>query len=88
MAELKKCANDFKFFGIIGEGSFSTVYMAREVQRSKEVAIKVCEKKLIRREKKSTAILREKKCLHTLTTAETSPFFIQLLCTFQDDERL
>ncbi|CAG2107172.1 unnamed protein product [Medioppia subpectinata] len=91
MAELKKCANDFIFTGFLGEGSFSTVYLAKEVQSSRvnnrEVAIKVCEKQLIRREKKSSAILREKKCLHTLTT-NPSKLFIQLLCTFQDNDRL
>ncbi|XP_054155103.1 3-phosphoinositide-dependent protein kinase 1-like [Oppia nitens] len=87
MSDMKKCANDFIFDRVIGEGSFSTVFLGVEVHRSYEVAIKVCEKALIRREKKENAIFREKTCLHMLTI-NPSPFFIQLLCTFQDETRL
>ena len=63
------------------------VYLAEDAHNHEEVAIKVCEKRLIRREKKHAAVLREKKCL-TLLTASPSPFFIKLYCTFQDENRL
>ena len=42
----------YLFGRVIGEGAFSTVYLARDRSSLKEVAIKVCSKELIIREKK------------------------------------
>lgn len=87
MGELKKTSNDYIFGRPIGEGSFSTVYLAKEVNTRMKCAIKVCEKRLIRREKKQLAIMRERQIMKILTD-NPSPFFIKLICTFQDDDRL
>ncbi|XP_041362473.1 3-phosphoinositide-dependent protein kinase 1-like [Gigantopelta aegis] len=80
----KKTPNDFIFGKVIGEGSYSTVYLAKEVGTNREVAIKVLEKKHIMREKKNEYVMREKEVLTKLN----HPFFIQLYCTFQDVDRL
>ena len=85
--KMEKRASDFKFFGTLGEGSFSTVYLAREVESDREWAIKVCNKALIRKEKKVEYVMREKECLIQLSH-RPHPFFISLYCTFHDDTRL
>lgn len=87
MSDSRKSANDFIFDKTIGEGSFSTVYLAKDVKTRLEYAIKVCEKRLIVKEKKQQAVMREKKILKILTD-NPSPFFITLCCTFQDINRL
>lgn len=82
--------NDFVFGRPLGEGSFSTVYLAKDVQTSKEFAIKVCEKRHIIREKKQQYVKREKEVLMLLSVhlKESAPFFVRLFCTFQDDNSL
>lgn len=87
MAPLRKTAKDFRFGKLIGEGSFSMVYLAKDIHSNKEYAIKVCEKHHILREKKQTAALREKNIMNILNN-HPSPFFIKLYCTFQDADRL
>ncbi|XP_035229482.1 3-phosphoinositide-dependent protein kinase 1-like [Stegodyphus dumicola] len=84
---LKKSAKDFRFGKLIGEGSFSMVYLAKDIHSNKEYAIKVCEKRHILREKKQKAVMREKQILNILNN-HPSPFFIKLYCTFQDSDRL
>lgn len=81
----KKYPNDFIFGKVIGEGSFSTVYLAKEISTDKEYAIKVLEKKHIMREKKTQYVMREKE---VLASVSNHPFFIRLYCTFQDTDRL
>ncbi|GIX77747.1 3-phosphoinositide-dependent protein kinase 1 [Caerostris darwini] len=83
----KKSAKDFRFGKVIGDGSFSTVYLAKDVHSNKEYAIKVCQKKHILRERKQKAIMREKQIMNILNN-HPSPFFIKLYCTFQDSDRL
>ncbi|KAH8037035.1 hypothetical protein HPB51_008459 [Rhipicephalus microplus] len=83
----KMCANDFIFGKLIGEGSFSMVYLAKEVRTNKEYAIKVCYKQHIIREKKQRAIMREKQILRILS-ARPHPFFIRLHSTFHDANKL
>ncbi|XP_046325903.2 3-phosphoinositide-dependent protein kinase 1-like isoform X1 [Haliotis rufescens] len=80
----KKTPNDFIFGKAIGEGSFSTVYLAKEVGVDKEVAVKVLDKRHIIKERKNEYVMREREVLMKLN----HPFFIQLFCTFQDTERL
>lgn len=46
----------YLFDRVIGEGAFSTVYLARDRSSLKEVAIKVCSKELIIKEKKNEVI--------------------------------
>jgi len=83
----KKEEKDFYFGRIIGEGSFSQVYLAKEVKTNgKEVAIKVCKKAHIIKEKKTEAIMREKEVMLRITDpanwSPTAPFFVKLLATF------
>jgi len=82
----KKSPNDFYFGRVIGEGSFSTVYLAKDSGNKKEVAIKMCRKDLITREKKQQAIMREKEILCILGSkwSEKSPYFVRLYATMQD----
>lgn len=82
----KRNPKDFIFGKVIGEGSFSTVYLAKDIHTSKEYAIKVCEKRHILKEKKSEYVKREKDVLNMLADAKHS--FVRLFCTFQDSERL
>ncbi|XP_008203217.1 3-phosphoinositide-dependent protein kinase 1 isoform X2 [Nasonia vitripennis] len=82
----KRTPKDFIFGKVIGEGSFSTVYIAKDIHTSKEYAIKVCDKRHIIKEKKSEYVKREKEVLNMLAGAKHS--FVRLFCTFQDLERL
>ncbi|XP_059480964.1 3-phosphoinositide-dependent protein kinase 1 [Neocloeon triangulifer] len=86
----KRSAKDFIFGKVIGEGSFSTVYLAKDIHTHKELAIKVCEKRHVIREKKVEYIKREKEVLNILSmnVKPTGPFFVKLFCTFQDADRL
>ncbi|XP_037950154.1 3-phosphoinositide-dependent protein kinase 1 [Teleopsis dalmanni] len=81
----RRSPKDFVFGKIIGEGSFSVVYLGRDVHTRREYAIKVCEKRLIVRERKQDYIRREREVMHMLSTV---PGFVNLSCTFQDDFRL
>uniref|UniRef100_A0A0B7AQB0 3-phosphoinositide-dependent protein kinase 1 n=2 Tax=Arion vulgaris TaxID=1028688 RepID=A0A0B7AQB0_9EUPU len=83
-SKTKKTPNDFIFGKVIGEGSYSTVYLARDVSTQREFAIKVCDKKHLIRERKTHFVMREKEVLMKLD----HPFFIKLAYTFQDQERL
>lgn len=86
----KRSHRDYIFGKVIGEGSFSTVYLAKDIHNGKECAIKVCEKRHILRERKGQYIKREKEVLHILSLNQKPnvPFFVKLQCTFQDTERL
>ncbi|CAJ0582994.1 unnamed protein product, partial [Mesorhabditis spiculigera] len=87
---------DFFFVKTLGEGSFSTVYLAREVASGKQYAIKVVAKDIINRKKGSkdggfsaAHVLREKNIMAALTYIHGGhPFVISLYCTFQDPHRL
>lgn len=83
-SQVKKKPSDFIFGKMIGEGSFSNVFLAKEISTKKEYAIKVLEKRHILREKKTQYVQREKEVLLRLN----HPFFIKLHFTFQDEERL
>ncbi|XP_076672178.1 phosphoinositide-dependent kinase 1 isoform X3 [Andrena cerasifolii] len=82
----KRSPKDFIFGKVIGEGSFSTVYLAKDIHTSQEYAIKVCDKRHIIKEKKTEYVQREKEVLNMLAGAKHS--FVHLFCTFQDVERL
>lgn len=82
----KRTPKDFIFGKVIGEGSFSTVYLAKDIHTGKEYAIKVCDKRHIIKEKKTEYVKREKEVLNMLAGAKHS--FVRLFCTFQDMERL
>ncbi|CAK9299851.1 unnamed protein product [Gordionus sp. m RMFG-2023] len=84
---LHRTANDFFFFKIIGEGSFSTVYKSRDIHTLKYYAIKVMDKRHIIKLHKQSCVKKEKELLQALN-ANPHPFFVKLYCTFQDFERL
>uniref|UniRef100_A0A4W3IT53 3-phosphoinositide-dependent protein kinase 1 n=1 Tax=Callorhinchus milii TaxID=7868 RepID=A0A4W3IT53_CALMI len=80
----KKRPEDFRFGKILGEGSFSTVVLAREITTGKEYAIKILEKRHIIKENKVPYVTRERDIMSRLD----QPFFVKLYFTFQDDEKL
>lgn len=82
----KRCVADFIFGRVIGEGCYSTVYLAKDIHSGKEYAIKVCDKRHILKEKKGEYIKREKDALNMLCNMPNG--FVKLYCTFQDSERL
>lgn len=83
----KLSSKDFIFGKLIGEGSYSMVYLAKEIRTNKEYAVKVCYKQHILRERKQKAIMREKQILRILST-RPHPFFIRLHSTFHDADKL
>ncbi|XP_014678425.1 PREDICTED: 3-phosphoinositide-dependent protein kinase 1-like [Priapulus caudatus] len=85
--QTRKRPEDYIFGKILGEGSFATVFLARDVQTHKEYAIKVCDKQQIVREKKAAYVRTEKEVLMRLSQG-TCPFFVRLYATFQDSARL
>ncbi|XP_069762418.1 3-phosphoinositide-dependent protein kinase 1a isoform X2 [Narcine bancroftii] len=80
----KKRPEDFKFGKILGEGSFSTVVLAREQTTGKEFAVKILEKRHIIKENKVPYVTRERDIMSRLD----HPFFVKLYFTFQDEEKL
>nr|XP_023025583.1 3-phosphoinositide-dependent protein kinase 1-like [Leptinotarsa decemlineata]ALE20563.1 pdk [Leptinotarsa decemlineata] len=82
----KRTPTDYIFGKVLGEGSFSTVYLAKDVHTGKEFAIKVLEKSHIIREKKTEYVMREKEVLRIL--GNSCPYFVRLFWTFQDRDRL
>ncbi|KAK3314797.1 kinase-like domain-containing protein [Apodospora peruviana] len=82
---VKKGVRDFSFGRILGEGSYSTVYLATDRQTLREYAIKVLEKKHIIREKKIKYVNIEKNTLNRLTE---HPGIVRLYYTFQDEASL
>jgi len=82
---VKKGVRDFSFGRILGEGSYSTVYLATDRQTLREYAIKVLEKKHIIKEKKIKYVNIEKNTLNRLTE---HPGIVRLYYTFQDEQSL
>ncbi|XP_075979189.1 3-phosphoinositide-dependent protein kinase 1-like isoform X1 [Anticarsia gemmatalis] len=82
----KRTAKDYIFGKLIGDGCYSTVFLAKDIHSGKEYAIKVCEKLHIIRKKKREYIKREKDALNMLFNVPNG--FVKLYCTFQDEERL
>ncbi|KAG5868674.1 hypothetical protein JTB14_023746 [Gonioctena quinquepunctata] len=77
----KRTPSDYIFGKVLGEGSFSTVYLAKDVHSGKEYAIKVLEKAHIIREDQST--MRGEKCSDAGSSCPCRP----TLWTFQDPRR-
>ncbi|XP_063589254.1 3-phosphoinositide-dependent protein kinase 1-like [Penaeus indicus] len=86
----KRSDSDFIFGKLIGEGSFSSVYLAKDIHTSQEYAVKVCEKELIIREKKVQQVTREKDVMNILNSNQNpkAPFFVKLSYAFQGDYKL
>ncbi|KAM3915788.1 3-phosphoinositide-dependent protein kinase 1 [Leptodactylus fuscus] len=80
----KKRPQDFKLGKILGEGSFSTVVLAKEISSGREYAIKILQKRHIVKENKVPYVTRERDVMSRLD----HPFFVKLYFTFQDVEKL
>ncbi|XP_066934706.1 3-phosphoinositide-dependent protein kinase 1-like [Clytia hemisphaerica] len=80
----KKKRDDFHLGKILGEGSYSTVVLAKEHENGKEYAMKVLRKAHIIKEKKVPYVTREKEIL----AMTNHPFIVKLYFTFQDKENL
>ncbi|XP_075421658.1 3-phosphoinositide-dependent protein kinase 1 isoform X2 [Ascaphus truei] len=80
----KKRPEDFKLGKILGEGSFSTVVLAKELSTGREYAIKILQKRHIVKENKVPYVTRERDVMSRLD----HPFFVKLYFTFQDVEKL
>jgi 3-phosphoinositide dependent protein kinase-1 len=82
---VKKGVRDFHFGRVLGEGSYSTVYLATDRQTLKEYAVKVLDKKHIIKERKVKYVNIEKDTLNRLTE---HPGIVRLYYTFQDEHSL
>ncbi|KAL2265147.1 hypothetical protein VTJ83DRAFT_6247 [Remersonia thermophila] len=82
---VKKGVRDFSFGRILGEGSYSTVFLATDRQTLREYAIKVLEKKHIIKENKIKYVNIERDTLNRLTE---HPGIVRLYYTFQDETSL
>ncbi|KAM7537573.1 hypothetical protein Aperf_G00000064293 [Anoplocephala perfoliata] len=77
--------SDFKFGREIGQGSFSSVYVAKEISSQREFAIKVVIKKQVAGNKPvKLAVFMEREVLRRTN----HPLIIHLIYTFQDPSRL
>ncbi|EMR64190.1 putative serine threonine-protein kinase ksg1 protein [Eutypa lata UCREL1] len=85
MKSVKKGVRDFSFGRVLGEGSYSTVFLATDRQTLKEYAIKVLEKRHIIKERKIKYVNIEKDTLNRLTE---HPGIVRLYYTFQDENSL
>lgn len=82
---VKKGVRDFSFTKTLGEGSYSTVMLARDRQSLHEYAIKILDKRHIIKEKKVKYVNIEKDTLNRLTD---HPGVVRLYYTFQDERSL
>ncbi|KAK3091128.1 hypothetical protein FSP39_017304 [Pinctada imbricata] len=83
----KKTPNDFIFGKVIGEGSFSSVYLAKEVESGIEYAIKVLEKRHIMRERKTQDLKPENILLNDKMHIQITDFgSAKLLANSKADE--
>ncbi|ODV68119.1 Pkinase-domain-containing protein, partial [Hyphopichia burtonii NRRL Y-1933] len=82
----RRSAKDYQFGATIGEGSYSTVYLALDIHNNKTFAIKVLSKRHIVKEDKIKYVNIEKTTLHRL--GQQHPGIVQLYYTFQDEASL
>ncbi|KAH9938913.1 kinase-like protein [Amylocystis lapponica] len=76
-------ADDFEFGRILGEGSYSTVMLAKHRVSQQEYAIKILDKGHLRRNEKLPTALAEKNTLVRLGSGH--PGIVRLHWAFQDD---
>ena len=75
---------DFEFGRQIGDGSYSTVVLAREIENGKEFAVKILDKRHLVKHDKVKCAGVEKDVLNRLN----HPFVVKLFYTFQDNVNL
>lgn len=79
----RRTVRDYQFGTRIGEGSYSTVYLAVDLYNKKTYAVKMLSKKHIVQEGKIKYVNIEKTTLHRLGVQH--PGIVQLYYTFQDE---
>ncbi|SCU81504.1 LAMI_0B06524g1_1 [Lachancea mirantina] len=82
---IKKGIKDFKFGDVLGDGSYSTVILAKSNDSGKKYAVKVLNKEYLIRQKKVKYVNIEK---NTLQRLNNSRGVIKLYFTFQDEASL
>lgn len=82
----KRLARDYQFGTRIGEGLYSTVYLAVDLHTKKTYAVKILSKRHIVKEDKIKYVNIEKTTLHRL--GQQHPGVVQLFYTFQDENSL
>ncbi|PNS15315.1 Serine/threonine-protein kinase ksg1 [Sphaceloma murrayae] len=82
---IKKGVNDFSFGNTLGEGSYSSVLQATDIQTGRQYAVKILDKRHIIKEKKVKYVNIEKDTLNRLTE---HPGIVRLYYTFQDEQSL
>lgn len=82
---IKKGIKDFRFGDVLGDGSYSTVMLARSNDSGKKYAVKVLNKEYLIRQKKVKYVNIEK---NTLQRLNNSRGVIKLYFTFQDEASL
>ncbi|SCU91390.1 LAFA_0F03466g1_1 [Lachancea sp. 'fantastica'] len=82
---IKKGIKDFKFGEVLGDGSYSTVMLARSNDSGKKYAVKVLNKEYLIRQKKVKYVNIEKNTLQRLNNGRG---VIKLYFTFQDEASL
>lgn len=82
---IKKGIKDFRFGEVLGDGSYSTVMLARSNDSGKKYAVKVLNKEYLIRQKKVKYVNIEKNTLQRLNDGRG---VIKLYFTFQDEASL
>mmetsp|Transcript_51661 Transcript_51661/g.102699 ORF Transcript_51661/g.102699 Transcript_51661/m.102699 type:complete len:379 (-) Transcript_51661:64-1200(-) len=75
-------ADDFDFGKILGDGSLSTVFMAKERATGRKVALKVFDRNHLRSNKKDADVTMEEHCLRRAN----HPCIIKLHASFRDSQ--
>ncbi|ANB12566.1 serine/threonine-protein kinase DBF20 [Sugiyamaella lignohabitans] len=75
---------DFQILTQVGQGGYGQVYLARKTDTKEVCALKVLNKKLLLKLDEIRHILTERDILRTAS----SPWLVQLLYSFQDDENV
>ncbi|KAG8836348.1 Pyridoxal 5'-phosphate synthase subunit snz1 [Serendipita sp. 399] len=78
---------NYRFEGVLGEGSYSTVYSATSIVNQQVYAVKVISKRLLHRENKARYATSERAILSKLGSAN-HPGIIRLYSAFQDTNSL
>ncbi len=84
MASRKYSLSDFAFKKLIGEGAYSSVYLATQSDTGQSLAIKTVNKRHIIKHAKTKYVAIEKDVLSLLK----HPYIVKLFCTFQDQTNL
>jgi 3-phosphoinositide dependent protein kinase-1 len=93
LCRLNLSISDFEFLRVLGDGSMSTVFLAKlkrtvgdveMLQAGAECALKVFDKFYIQRHKMTESVIRERRIMDKMDT----PWSVQLKYTFQDAQKI